>query len=139
MKKSIVGLVSAVFLLASVSAAAAAPAPSSDKVQGATSSSVKLLDAIKVSATGEISISAKIKTDYSAVFYDFYGEPNNDFSATWQKLINGRYVTQSVWNFRFANDGWYPGSWSQDHGSKWKLILRDKDNGSTATYTYTVI
>lgn len=137
-KKMAVSMALASALMAISITASAAPQATSEKVPGASAQSVVEVSSVDAKVAKTISIYAKITTSHNAVYYDFYGEPNNDFSAEWLKLINGKYVSQQTWHDRLNKDGWYPGSWGQGAGTSWKLILTDKDNGSSATYTYTI-
>lgn len=66
-------------------------------VPGASAKSVVEVSSIDAKVVKTISIYAKLTTSHNAVYYDFYGEPNNDFTAEWLKLVNGNYVSQQTW------------------------------------------
>lgn len=112
--------------------------PTATKVANATADSVQLVDTTKGKIADTENISSVIETSWSSVYYDFYGEPGHNYKVTWQKLVNGKYVTQQVWEDQFDEKGQRPGSWAQGSKTSWKVILEDSGNGSTATYTYTI-
>ncbi|MEW4426026.1 hypothetical protein AB1I68_00865 [Paenibacillus pabuli] len=112
--------------------------PTATKVLNATAHSVQLVDKTKSKIPVTDNISSVIETSWSSVYYDFYGEPGHNFTVTWQKLVNGKYVTQQVWEDNFDEKGQRPGSWAQGANTSWKVLLEDSDNGSAATYTYTI-
>lgn len=113
-------------------------APTATKVTNATAESVQLVKKTKSKIADTDNISSVIETSWSSVYYDFYGEPGHNFTVTWQKLVNGKYVTQQVWENQFNEKGHRPGSWAQGAKTSWKIILVDSDNGSSETYTYTI-
>lgn len=140
MKKKLISmLVASSLLLVGLTSAAIAAPVTSENVPNTTTAKIRLEQSTKSTIANEIQIYAKLTTSWNAVYFDFYGEPHNDFTATWQKKNDkGVYVTEQTWELRFNDKGWYPGSWGQGAGTSWKLILKDLDNGSTATYTYTI-
>ncbi|MGG4132487.1 hypothetical protein ABEW19_29980 [Paenibacillus illinoisensis] len=128
---------SIVILILLISSTANA-APTATNVPNATADSVQLVDKTKSKIPDTDNISSVIETSWSSIYYDFYGEPGHNFTVTWQKIVNGKYVTQQVWENNFDDKGQRPGSWAQGANTSWKVLLEDSDNGSSVTYTYTI-
>lgn len=98
---------------------------------------VQLVDK-KVSPEG-ISVYAVIRTDKgdASVWYTIYGNPGDRIEYSFYKKNSKGTYDYLFTGTSFVSDGYDPRSWACGEGN-FKLVLNDKTNGTSATYTFYV-